>query len=72
MPEYIPYTIQPDAVPHEGKYGIYVMYISKGKMRLLYTTDNEIYTSALRLNKQGEKPVLLKKRTMEMTKAWKF
>jgi Tol biopolymer transport system component len=50
-----------DAVPHEGKYGIYVLDLATEKVRLLYSTDNEIYTSALRLNKQGEKLVFAQK-----------
>jgi Tol biopolymer transport system component len=44
----------PDAVPHEGKYGIYVLDLATEKVKLLYSTDNEIYTSALRLNNQGK------------------
>jgi Tol biopolymer transport system component len=51
-----------DAVPHEGKYGIYVLDLATEKVRLLYSTDNEIYTSALRLNKQVEKFVFAQKR----------
>jgi Tol biopolymer transport system component len=43
-----------DAVPHEGKYGIYVLNLATEKVKLLYSTDNEIYTSALRLNNQGK------------------
>ena len=46
-----------DTVPHEGKYGIYVLNLATEKAKLLYSTDNEIYTSALRLNAQGEKLV---------------
>jgi len=42
------------AVPHEGKYGIYVLDVTTKKVKLLYSTDNEIYTSALRLNQQGK------------------
>jgi TolB protein len=54
----------PDAqetVPHEGKYGIYVLYLATEKVELIYSTDNEIYTSALRLNPQGEKLVFAQK-----------
>jgi Tol biopolymer transport system component len=54
----------PDAqntVPHEGKYGIYVLNLATKKVELLYSTDNEIYTSALRLNEQGEKLVFAQK-----------
>jgi Tol biopolymer transport system component len=50
-----------DTVPHEGKYGIYVLDLATEKVRLLYSTDNEIYTSALRLNKQAEKFVFAQK-----------
>jgi Tol biopolymer transport system component len=50
-----------DEVPHEGKYGIYVLDLATEKVRLLYSTDNEIYTSALRLNAQGEKLVFAQK-----------
>ena len=54
----------PDAqntVLHEGKYGIYVLNLATEKVELLYSTDNEIYTSALRLNEQGEKLVFAQK-----------
>jgi Tol biopolymer transport system component len=50
-----------DTVPHEGKYGIYVLDLATEKVRLLYSTDNEIYTSVLRLNAQGEKLVFAQK-----------
>jgi Tol biopolymer transport system component len=50
-----------DAVPHEGKYGIYVLDLATEQVRLLYSTENEIYTSALRLNTQGEKLVFAQK-----------
>jgi len=43
-----------DAVPNEGKYGIYVLDLATEKVKLLYSTDNEIYTSALRLNAQDK------------------
>ena len=43
-----------DTVPHEGKYGIYVLDLATEKVKLLYSTDNEIYTSALRLNAQDK------------------
>jgi Tol biopolymer transport system component len=44
-----------DAVPHEGEYGLYVFDLATEKVKLLYSTDNEIYTSALRLNTQAGK-----------------
>jgi len=50
-----------DTVPHEGKYGIYVLDLSTEKLELLYSADNEMYTSALRLNNQGEKLVFAQK-----------
>jgi len=50
-----------DAVPHEGKYGIYVLDLATQKVELLYSTDNEIYTSALRLNQLGKKLVFAQK-----------
>ncbi|MBN1245251.1 PD40 domain-containing protein [Candidatus Bathyarchaeota archaeon] len=50
-----------DTVPHEGKYGIYVLDLATEKVELLYSTDNEGYTSALRLNSQGEKLVFAQK-----------
>jgi Tol biopolymer transport system component len=50
-----------DTVPHEGKYGIYVLDLATKKVELLYSTNNEIYTSALRLNSQGEKLVFAQK-----------
>jgi Tol biopolymer transport system component len=54
----------PDAqstVPHEGKYGIYVLDLATEKVEMLYSTDKEIYTSALRLNSQVEKLVFAQK-----------
>jgi Tol biopolymer transport system component len=50
-----------DTLPHEGKYGIYALDLATEKVKLLYSTDNEIYTSALRLNSQGEKLVFAQK-----------
>ena len=50
-----------DAVPREGKYGIYVLDLATEKVRLVYSTDDEIYTSALRLNAQGETLVFAQK-----------
>ncbi len=50
-----------DTVPHEGKYGIYVLNLATEKVELLYSTDKEIFTSALRLNSQGEKLVFAQK-----------
>lgn len=50
-----------DMVPHEGKYGIYALNLATKKVRLIYSTDSEIYTSALSLNEQGEKLVFAQK-----------
>jgi Tol biopolymer transport system component len=50
-----------DTVPHEGKCGIYVLNLATTKVELIYSTDKEIYTSALRLNSQGEKLVFAQK-----------
>jgi Tol biopolymer transport system component len=50
-----------NTVSHEGKYGIYVLDLATEKVSLLYSTDNELYTSALRLNKQVEKFVFAQK-----------
>ena len=44
----------PSSVPHEGKYGIYALDLATDKLDLIYSTDNEIYTSALRLNSAGD------------------
>jgi Tol biopolymer transport system component len=56
-----PFQETPDTVPHEGKYGIYALDLATEKVRLIYSTDNEIYTSALRLNTQGDKMVFAQK-----------
>jgi Tol biopolymer transport system component len=50
-----------DTVPHEGKYGIYVLNLATEKVELVYSADNEIYTSALRFNGQDEKLVFAQK-----------
>ena len=50
-----------DTVPHEGKYGIYVLNLATEKVELIYSTDKEIFTSALRLNSQGETLVFAQK-----------
>jgi Tol biopolymer transport system component len=50
-----------DTVPHEGKYGIYVLNLATEKVEFVYSADNEIYTSALRLNGQDEKLVFAQK-----------
>lgn len=50
-----------NAVPHEGKYGIYALDPATGKVTLIYSTSNEMYTSALRLNNHGDKFVFAQK-----------
>ena len=50
-----------DTVPHEGTYGIYVLDLATEKVELIYSTDKEIYTSALRLNSQVNKLVFAQK-----------
>ncbi len=46
-------TQNSSTVPHEGKYGIYTLDLATGKVTLVDSTNNEIYTSALRLNAVG-------------------
>ena len=48
-------------VPHEGKYGIYELDLEAQRVRLIYSTSDEIYTSTLRLNNQGDTLVFAKK-----------
>jgi Tol biopolymer transport system component len=50
-----------NTVPHEGKYGIYAVDPTTGKVTLIYTTSNEMYTSALRLSNHGDKFVFAQK-----------
>jgi Tol biopolymer transport system component len=50
-----------NAVPHEGKYGIYALDPATGKVTLIYSTSNEMYTSALRLNNHRDKFVFAQK-----------
>ena len=50
-----------DKMPHEGKYGIYVLDLATGRVRLIYSTNNEIFTSSLSLNKQGERILFAQK-----------
>jgi predicted component of type VI protein secretion system len=37
-------------VPHEGRWGIYELNPASQDVRLIYSTDDEMNTSALRLN----------------------
>lgn len=48
-------TQTPSTVPHEGRYGLYSLDLSTNKVTLIYSTDDEIQTSALRLNNVGDK-----------------
>lgn len=45
---------QPPMVPHNEKYGIYALDLSTQRVDLLYSTQNEILTSTLRLNYRGD------------------
>ena len=48
-------------VPHEGKYGIYVLDLATSETNLIYSSNNEIQTSALRINIIEEKFVFAMK-----------
>lgn len=50
-----------DTVPHEGKYGIYALDPTTDRVTLIYSTSNEVYTSALRLSNHGDKFVFAQK-----------
>jgi hypothetical protein len=50
-----------DSVPHEGKCGIYTLDPATNKVTLIYSTSNEVYTSALRLSNHGDKFVFAQK-----------
>ncbi len=41
-------------VPHKEKYGIYALDLSTQRVHLIYSAQNEILTSTLRLNNQGD------------------
>jgi TolB protein len=49
------------SVPHEGKWGIYSLDLATQDVELIYSTDEEIQASALRLNSAGDKFVFAKK-----------
>ncbi|MFC2038878.1 TolB family protein [Chloroflexota bacterium] len=42
-------------VPHEGQWGIYGLDIESGDVRLIYSSPDELYASALRLSNDGTK-----------------
>jgi Tol biopolymer transport system component len=48
-------------VPHEGRWGIYELNPASQDVRLIYSTDDEMNTSALRLNSAGDKFVFAQK-----------
>jgi Tol biopolymer transport system component len=48
-------------VPHAGKYGIYALDLATNRTSLLYSTNDEIFTSALRLNVAGDSLVFAQK-----------
>jgi Tol biopolymer transport system component len=50
-----------DTVPHEGNYGIYALDPATDRVTLIYSTSNELYTSALRLSNHGDKFVFAQK-----------
>ena len=48
-------------VPHEGDFGIYELDLSTLDLRLLYSTQDDIFTSSLRLNNAGDKFIFAQK-----------
>lgn len=44
-------------VPHQGAWGIYALDLASGDVGLIYGSDAELYSSALRLNDGGDKLV---------------
>ncbi len=48
-------------VPHEGDWGIYELDITTLNVRLVYSAQDEIYTSALRLDNAGDRLVFAQK-----------
>jgi Tol biopolymer transport system component len=54
-------TQKPRTVPHEGTYGIYTLDLATNEVALIYSTNNEVYTSALRLNTVGDTLVFAQK-----------
>jgi Tol biopolymer transport system component len=51
----------PRTVPHEGTYGICTLDLATNVVSLIYSTNNEVYTSALRLNTAGDTLVFAQK-----------
>jgi Tol biopolymer transport system component len=54
-------TVIEKTVPHEAAWGIYQLDLATSEVQLLYSTQNEIYSSALRLNSTGDKLVFAQK-----------
>lgn len=54
-------SISQHTVPHEGKWGIYDLDLSTQRVSLIYSTSDEIYSSALRLDSSGSKLVFAQK-----------
>jgi Tol biopolymer transport system component len=52
---------KPSTVPHEGTYGVYALDLATNEVTLVYGTNNEVYTSALRLNTDGDTLVFAQK-----------
>lgn len=52
---------KPSTVPHEGTYGIYTLDLTTNEVALVYSTSNEVYTSALQLNTNGDTLVFAQK-----------
>ncbi len=48
-------------VPYQEEWGIYELNLATQEMKLIYSTPNEIYTSALRLNSTGNRFVFAQK-----------
>jgi Tol biopolymer transport system component len=57
----IPSPSPNQTVPHQGKWGIYELDLGTLNLNLIYSTPNEIYTSALRLNAEGDRFVFAQK-----------
>ena len=50
-----------NSVPHEEKYGIYALDLATSETNLIYSSNSEIQTSALRINIIGDKFVFAMK-----------
>ncbi len=54
-------TQKPSTVPHEGTYGVYALDLATNEVALVYSTNNEVFTSALQLNTDGDTLVFAQK-----------